>query len=218
MTIEKMISKMKSKTSCGHDGLSNKVLKLIKHEISHPLSLLINKSLHTGIFPDSMKIAKVLPLYKKGDLHDVNMYRPISLLPVLSKVLEKVVNQQLFAYLNLHTLLTKSQFGFRPKMSTTHAIMSNIKYIEEAKYRKKKAMNIYLDLTKAFDSLDHTILIRKLEYYGVKNYELKWFTSYLTNRRQFVNCKGAISETPLHRNWSPTGKLSRTNLVSSVYK
>ena len=138
----------------------------------------------TGIFPNSLKIAKISPIYKKEDPHLTDNYRPISLLPVISKVFEKAAFKQLYDYFNENKLLYKSQYGFRKKHSTELAGLEFndkiINYLDEGKL----PLAIFLDLSKAFDTIDHDILIHKLHFYGVAGNSLNWFKSYLTNRKQ----------------------------------
>jgi hypothetical protein len=192
--IVNIINKMKSKSSSGHDGISNKILKKIKLEISPKLEYLFKKSLQTGIFPDSLKIARVMPLYKKGSMTDITNYRPISLLPCISKILEKLVNSDLREYFETNNYFTNTQFGFRKGTSTVNAMMENIGFIDNAKVNKELAANVYLDLSKAFDIIPHTFLLTKLENYGIKKEEYKWFESYLSNRKQYVEYMEAKSE------------------------
>ena len=111
--VLKIIRKLATKSSCGHDEISTKLLKLIVPSVAVPLTLIINQSLNTGIFPDRLKIAKVIPLFKKGDNHIFDNYRPISLLPSISKVFEKIASIQLYKYFVDNNLLYKSQYGFR---------------------------------------------------------------------------------------------------------
>ena len=126
-----------------------------------PLTTIINQSLSTGIFPDQLKIAKVIPLYKKDDQYILDNYRPISLLPSLSKVFEKTVFLQLYEYLDKHNLLYKSQYGFRSLHSTEMASLEIIDIILKDLDKGKIPIGIFLDLSKAFDTLDHKILLKR---------------------------------------------------------
>ena len=118
----KIINDLPNKTSSGHDGLSCKLLKHVKCEIVDSITLIINQALAAGIFPEDMKIAKVVPLFKKNNPLEIENYRPVSLLPVISKILEKIVFLQLIAYFNKHDLLSNGQYGFREKYSTEFAV------------------------------------------------------------------------------------------------
>ena len=157
------------------------------------LSVIINQSLYTGIFPDKLKVAKVLPLLKKGDNWLMENYRPISLLSTLSKVFERVVFEQMYEYLNSNNLLYQSQYGFRKDHSTELASTELIDRICKVMDKGETPFSIFLDLSKAFDMLDHDILLTKLRHYGIVGTPLIWFKSYLTNRAQYVEINGTCS-------------------------
>ena len=152
---------MENKTSCGVDGISNSLLKSIKSEIVQPVtvSVLINQMLTTGIFPDKLKIAKVVPLYKKGDNTLFSNYRPISILPSLSEIFEKIVYSQLYAYFECNKLLYSSQYGFRQGHSTEFAALELIDKITFLMQEGKVPVGVFLDMSKAFDTLNHILLI-----------------------------------------------------------
>jgi hypothetical protein len=155
--ISKIIDGFTRKKSSSFDNISNALLKDIKNGIIHPLQILINKSLTEGFFPDELKIAKIIPLYKSGEASDVNNYRPISLLPVISKVYEKLIYKQIYAYFETN-FLTKFQFGFRKKSETNHCLLNFINNIYQNKKHKYHAA-LFIDLRKAFDTVPHDILI-----------------------------------------------------------
>ena len=157
------------------DGISPVLLKHIKHEISKPVTLILNQCLATGIFPDKLKIAKVVPIYKSEDENIFNNYRPISILPALSKVFEKIIFNQTYSYFDDHNLFFGNQYGFRKKHSTELAVLEVINRNTNQLDKGQTPMNIYLDLSKAFDTLDHDILINKLQYYGVHGSALRLF-------------------------------------------
>ena len=184
--ILKIINKMDNKSSSGYDMFSNKIIKAIKNEISKPLTLIINQMLESGIFPDSLKIAKIIPLYKKGNINSITNYRPISLLPTLSKVFERVIFNQLYLYLDHNNLLSEEQYGFRANHSAELAAIKLADYIVQEIDRKLTPVNIYIDLSKAFDTLNFDILFYKLHYYGITDIALKLLKSYMSNRKQYV--------------------------------
>ena len=191
--ILKVIKNLKSKSSVGHDGISTLLLKVISSDIIHILTGIINQSLCTGIFPDSLKLAKITPIFKKDNPHIADNYRPISLLPAISKVFEKVVYIQVYNYLVENNLLYESQYGFRKHHSTEFAALEITDKISSQLDQGKLPLAIYLDLSKAFDTIDHSILLDKLSYYGIKGNSLNWFQSYLSNRKQYVDYNDSSS-------------------------
>ena len=191
--VSKIIDDLKAKTSCGIDNISNKFLKDIKSLILSPLTLIINQCLNTGIFPDYLKIAKVLPVHKKGDNTIFSNYRPISILPSVSKVFERVIHNQLYDYFNDHQLFYENQYGFRMKHSTDMAALELVDRIVCTMDSNEIPLTIFLDLSKAFDTLDHNILISKLGYYGLSNCSLNLLKNYLSNRKQMVEVNGYMS-------------------------
>ena len=168
---------------------------------------MINQSLATGIFPDRLKIAKVVPLFKKGDTRMVDKYRPISLLPSISKWFEKVVFNQMYEYFTANKLFFPSQYGFRKKHSTDLAAAELIdramSQIDQGNY----SLSVFMDLSKAFDTLDHGIMLNKLQYYGIRDASLLWFNSYLNCRKQYVDIGGHISTQRLITTGVPQGSI-----------
>ena len=205
-----IINKLKSKNSSGKDEISNKLLKSIKDEIAKPLTIIINQSLKTGIFPEALKIAKVKPLYKKGDNFCLNNYRPISLLPTISKIFERVMFTQLYSYLNAHNLLSEQQYGFRSQHSTELACVKLVDYITTEMDNIKKIKTptaIFLDLSKAFDTLNFNILLNKLQYYGIHGIAFSLIKSYLTNRFQYVQFENSESDLLEIKTGIPQGSI-----------
>ena len=146
-----------------------------------------------GLFPHYNKIAKVVPILKNGSSEDVNNYRPISLLPTFSKIMEKLVASRLSTYLELHSILYPNQFGFRSGYSTSHSLISITEGIKNTLDKRNYGCGVFIDLKKAFDTVNHEILLNKLEHYGIRNISLSWFKSYLSNRKQFVCINGTNS-------------------------
>ena len=191
--VSKSIKELKGKSSSGHDNISTRLLKDISPVIVSILTHIIKQSLNTGIFPQRLKIAKVVPLFKKGDPYVIDNYRPISLLPSLSKVFEKIVFKELYDYFLKKKLLYNSQYGFRTDHSTEQASLEFVDKISMDMDNGKIPIAFFLDLSKAFDTLDHAILLTKLQHYGICESALNWFRSYLTNRSQFVDFDGTHS-------------------------
>ena len=190
----RIIKNMKTSRSRGHDGISSELLKLITGDISKCITLIINQSLHSGIFPDKLKIAKVTPIHKKGDIQLITNFRPISVLPVISKIFETVICDQLSHYLESNNLLCPQRYGFTKNSSTELAALEVIDRLLNQLNKHKIPINLYLDLAKAFDSLNHGILLDKLEYYGVQNKAKDLLESYLSNRKQFVQIGEIVSK------------------------
>ena len=185
-TTMRYLSNLNISHSCGHDNLSTVILKYIANEISECLTLIINQSITTGIFPDQLKIAKVVPIFKKDDQAQIKNYRPISVLPVISNIFENAMHTQLMEYFTFHNLLANQQYGFRPNRSTELAALElmdrNINFMNQSLC----PVNIYLDLSKAFDSLKYDILMSKLKFYGLQSKALQLLKSYLSDRSQYV--------------------------------
>jgi len=185
--VSKIIDNLKAKSSSGIDHLSNKLLKFIKDDIAIPLTLIINQSIETGIFPDRLKIAKVIPLFKKNEDYLLENYRPISVLPSMSKVLERVMHIQLTNYFSVNNLFYSNQYGFRNSHSTELASLEFINRIVNSMDKNETPLAVYLDLSKAFDTIDHEILLFKLQYYGIRDSSLKLIENYLFNRKQYTS-------------------------------
>lgn len=161
--------------------------------ILKPFPYICNLSFQTGLFPDRMKIAKVIPLYKSGNKHHFTNYRPVSLLPQFSTILEKLFNNRLEEFIDKHKLLTESQYRFRSSRSTSLGLLDSTEYITNSIDKKQHVAGLFLDLRKAFDTIGHDILIRKLERCGVRGVVLNWVLSYLRDRKQFVKLNGCCS-------------------------
>ena len=185
--ITTVVRKLKNGKSAGFDGIEINLVKKVIHIICLPLSKIFNASLTSGIVPDKLKIAKVIPIHKKGCKEDLSNYRPVSVLPVFSKILEKCVYNRVHRFLVKCNIINKCQYGFRSGHSTSSALADFISKVMTVFDNKELMIALFLDLTKAFDILDHKILLSKLYDYGIRGILLKWFENYLTNRKQYVN-------------------------------
>ena len=192
--VKKIIAKFLPKASSGYDDLPMKLLKKVSPILCEPITLIINQSLSTGIFPDKLKTAKVIPLFKKNDAQLLDNYRPISLLPAISKIFESVVFTQLYSYFNDNDLFFISQYGFRKEHSTETACLEFIDRIMKDLDDKKTPISVFIDLSKAFDTINHDILIGKLAHYNLDTTSLNWFRSYLSNRYQIVKIDDVNSD------------------------
>ena len=159
-----------------------------------PLQLLFNYSFYSGTVPDQFKVARVVPIHKKGSTCLVSNYRPISLLSIFNKLIEKLMYNRIISFLEKFSILYNNQFGFRSKHSTTQALLLLTDKIQRSIDKGMFCSGIFLDLCKAFDTVNHKILLTKLQYYGIRGVSNDWFASYLSNRRQFVSLNGINSD------------------------
>ena len=193
--VVKAIQSLKPKTSCGKDLILNKLLHAISSELAVPIKDIINQTFASAVFPDSLKIAKVTPLYKKkNESYLIENYRPISILPSVSKVFERIMHNQVYNYFRNTNLFFKHQYGFRSEHSTEFAALELVDRIYFNMDINKLPLNIFMDLSKAFDTLDHEILLYKLEYYGLSGKSLMLMKNYLYNRTQFVEFNSTMSD------------------------
>ena len=193
-TIEKALNKIKTSHGSGVDNIASYFLKVAFPVISDSLCDILNLSLSSGIFPDSWKVARVAPIFKEGPTDERSNYRPISVLPAVSRLFEKLVYDQLYRYLDENELICLQQSGFRSLHSVVTCLLkcTNDWYvnIDKGKYT---AM-IFIDFKKAFDTVDHGILLDKMKFYGICGLEHDWFRSYLNNRKQFCKVNGVPSD------------------------
>lgn len=185
-SVSKFINDLNEHKSTGLDGIGPKLLRLCVDYISLPLAKIINTCIRSGIFPNSLKHAAVIPIYKGGDKNDPNNYRPISILPTISKIFERHISKQLHEYFGKFHIIHKTQSGFRHghscQTALTHLIDTWLHDVDSGKY----VGTVFLDLRKAFDLVDHEILLHKLELYHFSPKTVKFFASYLSNRTQLI--------------------------------
>ena len=204
--INSIVSNLKNNAT-GSDDISAVYLKMSLPSIANPLVYICNMSLSEGVFPTQLKMANVVPLYKCDDPMMFNHYRPVSLLCTLSKVFEKIMYNRLIKFLDKFSILYEYQFGLRRKRSTHMALISLIDKLTQAIENGEYVIGVFLDFSKAFDTVDHKILLDKLYHYGVRGCAHKWFISYLTDRQQFVTYNGVKSRNQLIKCGVPQGSI-----------
>ena len=180
-------SRIKDKKSAGYDEVSGSLIRKVIEPLAGVLSYIINLSFVQGKFPEALKINKIIPILKKGDDRLVENYRPVSLIPVFSKVLEYAFLSRLEPFLEKNNILTSCQFGFRRNCSTMSAIQHFYTKIVEHMERGECPAGIFCDLSRAFDCVNHQILLEKIEGYGIRGSALSWLESFISDRRQFVS-------------------------------
>ncbi|PFX15504.1 putative RNA-directed DNA polymerase from transposon BS [Stylophora pistillata] len=205
--VRKALKDLKQKKATGVDGIPSRLLKDGSDALAYPLSLIFNLTIQQNVIPAEWKKAKVTPLHKSGSKDDPRNYRPISVLPVVSKVLERLIHKQLASFFDDHNLLCKLQSGFRRMHSTETAVTY---FADEILLNMDKGLvtgSVFIDLAKAFDTVDHDILLRKLEYYGICEESLLWFKDYFTGRKQFVQIDSHSSEELAITSGVPQGSI-----------
>ena len=191
--IENLIDKLKLGKACGPDGINASFIKHGKTAISEILTKLINECINVGFFPDCLKRALVVPIHKKDDKDIPNNYRPISLLPCISKLFEKVIYKRIVDFCKSQKIISEKQFGFRNKHSTQNALTHLTDLIAEKMDNSETSIVVFLDLAKAFETVNHKILLEKLEHYGIRGIPLELMKSYLSGRKQSVKCGNHFS-------------------------
>lgn len=192
--VQKQIDSMPVGKATGIDGLSVKLLKLACPHVITTLTYILNLSIRSGQYPNAWKYASVIPIYKGGDKGCMNNYRPISILPIVSKILERAVHNDLYSYLDKNSMIPPCQSGFRPMHSTEttlHGLINNCLYAVE---HGQITGTVFIDLSKAFDSVNHNILLEKLHAMNLSASVVTWFESYLGGRKQSVCIKKRCSE------------------------
>ena len=169
--------------------------------------MIVNSSFSTGTFPDKLKYAKVIPIHKSGTKFKTSNYRPISVLPLFDKILEKLMHTRLISFLDKNQIISPSQYGFQKHRSTVTAIQDLVSRIAHSKHKRHFSSVIFLDFAKAFDTVDHNILLAKLHHYGIRGIALKWFADYLNNRKQSVFILETLSKALSIKYGVPQGSI-----------
>ena len=189
--VSKIISELKNGKS---SDIPIHVVKQSSHIISPLLSVLYNECMKDGIFPDDLKIGRISPIYKKDNEELLENYRPVSTLAVFGKIFEKIIYNRLYSFFQSQNTLYENQYGFRRGHSTSHALNFSVNYVESCLKKKQHVLGIFIDLSKAFDTVPHQELLSKLENYGIRGNANKLIASYLSNRFQYVSVLGEDSE------------------------
>ena len=206
--IIKIIDNININKASGPYSIPTEILHEIKLSIAEPLADIINLSFEKGVYIEKLKMSKVIPIFKeKGSHLDCNNYRPISLLSNLNKIVEKLMHQRLYAFLLRNDVIYNLQFGFRSGHSTDHALLHLTDDIRNALDHNQFAVGVFIDLQKAFDTVDHKILIKKLEHYGIRGIANNWFKSYLSNRKQTVTINQINSDFQHNKHGVPQGSV-----------
>ena len=192
--ILEIVQHLDKNKSPGYDGINVDILKKTILLFVDPLCNIFNSSLQNGVFPHKFKLAKIAPIFKKGDKHSLNNYRPISVLSTFSKIFEKLIYTRLMSFLCKRKILYDRQYGFRKSHSSYMALLDFTNTISQAFENKQFMIGIFLDLSKAFDCINHNILLEKMYFYGIRGLCLDWFKSYLSDRVQYVSIDNVSSE------------------------
>ena len=203
----KEMKNIKSKSSCSTDGLSIKIFLNLPPPVIEVLTTLINESFIKGIFPECLKTAIIIPLHKGGDKAHLSNYRPIALLPALSKIIERLLKNRLMPFLLKHEIFSNNQFGFLPEKCTSDAMFSLLNDVYTSLNSNRPTATVFCDYAKAFDCVSHNILLKKLDFYGIRGAPSNWFKSYLGNRQQFVRANGSDSDCKLITSGVPQGSV-----------
>ena len=191
--IEKAIVDLKD-NGCGLYKFSTKVLIAVRNDISIILAHVFNLCITQSYFPNELKTGCITPVYKKGDKNDIKNYRPVCSLSPLSKIFEKVVYIRMVAFIDKNNIFSKNQFGFRKKNSTETALMKFTDFVQNGLSKKHNVGTVFMDLSRAFDVMNHDILKVKLEHYGFRGIFLDFIMSFIRERKYFVNVNGSKSE------------------------
>ena len=204
--VENLIKISKNK-GCSLDQVPVFIIKQVIKPFSAIISQLFNESIITGVFPSILRSARIVPIFKKGNCESVQNYRPISILSFTSKLFEKLMYKRLISFLSMNEVLVDNQFGFRKGFSTSDAIVQFLDSIYNDLNSNCSSIAVFLDFTKAFETVNHGILLRKLNHYGVRGVANAWFKSYLYNRSQYVSLNGVTSSIQLTNISVPQGSV-----------
>ena len=188
-------------------GISPKLIQCVANEMAPNLAMIVNTSFRFGKFPDILKVAKVIPIYKNDSKLEPGNYRPISLLPIFGKVFEKLMFSRIYSFIEKNNIIAKIQFGFQPGKSTEHALLQLQSKILDAFEKKLPSCTIFLDFAKAFDTVNHKILLSKLDHYGITGNAQNWLSSYLTGRQQCVQVGNSVSDLRKINHGVPQGSI-----------
>ena len=192
--VEKIIKTLNEQSAGGIYGVSNQVIKKLSPFLSLPYAHIFNNPIEIGIYPDDFKKATIVPIHKNGDTINKSNYRPISLISNFAKIFEKLIKVRLTSYLNKHKILSDRQFGFCDGISTNDAIAYVTSFLYNSLDKSLKPLAIFRDLAKAFDTVDHDILLEKLYYIGIRGVTYKSFKSYLTGRQAATRINDITSD------------------------
>ena len=184
-----------------------RIIKKSAHLICPLLSAYFNTFMKEGYFPDSLKVGKVTPIFKKGSIEEVGNYRPVSTLPIFGKIFEKIIYSRIYKFAQSQNILDKNQFGFRQSHATSHAVNYSVKIIEDSLKKQNHVLGIFIDLSKAFDTIDHCNLLVKLNRYGIRGNANSLIKSYLSNRVQYTEIHGEKSDSLTIKYGVPQGSV-----------
>ena len=201
--VSKIISKLKNGDNI--KDIPVRVLKLASSQLGSVIAKLFNQSVELSIFPEILKVAKIRPVFKSGNKSDIGNYRPISILPVLDKIFEKLIYVRLYSFFEKFNIISDNQFGFRDRKSTLHAALQLEKTILSAFKNNKYCIAVFIDFRKAFDTVFHDWLLKKFEIMGVRGDSLRYFKSYLSDRKQFTLFRTGTSSIKLNNIGVPQG-------------
>lgn len=205
--VNNIITSLRNNTAAGYDGLNVHMIKTVEETITEPLTLIINNIFATSTFPDELKIARIKPIFKGGDKNIATNYRPISVLPVLSKPVEKIMNRQINEYIDSNSIINKRQYGFTNSSNTTAACIDFVNSVQTSLDNGNATSCISLDLQKAFDTVQHKMLLRILYSYRFSSNAVQLISNYLTRRKQFILFNGKKSDEMTVRCGVPQGSV-----------